>query len=210
MTNTDTGEQVSIEPKQKGFWLWLTNLIGLIWSIHVLIAALLYPSFLLPDDRLPNAKKLARESLYKNLSLFFGTLILFINILCLVILFTRSTPIAIAKVVFVLTTWLLVGIIYIVANHLRSIYNLLSMLEDEAIQSRDQSVMLIRAGQAALSSGSRKLFGENSSEQLSFIQLLKKIGPLALLVVRKGNIVDIGVEAFKLVFIGARVFKKFF
>ncbi len=214
MTISDNTNDVQSteEPKQTGFWLanFIGDFIGFVWSIHVLIAALLYPEFLLPKDNVQGSKRLQQENLYRNLSLFFGTLILFINILCVIILFTRSSLIDVAKVIFVLAAWFLVGIIYIVANHLRSIYNLLSILEDEAIQSRDQSVMLIRAGQAALASGNRKLYGEDNNEKLSYPQLLKKIGPLALLVLRKGNLFDIGIEAFKLFFIGTRALKNLF
>lgn len=149
--------------------------------------------------------------------MFFGTLILFFNLASLIILFTRSTLIDAAKVLFILGTWLLVGIIYILFNHLRSVYYFLAVLEDDAIQSRDQSVMLIRTGQAALKAGNLKLSGVHlkihgmeNPENFSFVSLLKKIGPLAVLIVKKSNAKDIILEVLKLAFSGTRLVKYLF
>lgn len=186
----------------------LSSLIGILWSIHVLIAALLYPHFLLPANNEPDEKNIQKEKFYTGFRLFFGTFILFFNILCIIILFTRSTFIDAAKVLFVLITWLILGMIYILFNHLRGLYFVLSALEDDAIQSRDQSVMLIRAGQAALKAGNNKLYGAaQQAEQFSYISLLKKIGPLAMLVLNKSNISAIAIEALKVALSGSRIFK---
>ena len=84
----------------------ITSLIGIIWSVHILIAALLFPRPLLPSE-----EDLARQNVYKLTSLIFGTLILFFNILVVVILFTRSSWVDLAKVFFVFITWLFTGTI---------------------------------------------------------------------------------------------------
>ncbi len=198
MTNNMTNVQ-----KQSRFSL--ANLIGIIWSVHILIAALLYPRPLLPAD-----EELRKQQIFKLFSFFIGTLILFINIASLFVMLTRHSWVDAAKVFFIFFTWALIGVIYITFNHLRDIYNLFSALEDEALQSRDQSVMLIRAGQAALQAGNRKLFPEEEID-FSFSSLLRKIGPLALLFLRKEkNILHIGIETFKLFFVGTRMFKNLF
>jgi len=183
----------------------LASIIGVIWSMHVLIAALLFPRPLLPTD-----EQTKGQNIYRMTSLIFGTLILFINILSLVVMFTRPTWVDTAKVFFIFLTWLLVGTVYILFNHLRDIYQLFALLEEEAIQSRDQSVMLIRAGQAALKAGNRRLFAE-ADIQLSFTSLLKKIGPLALLFLQKEkNLFQMALEAGKVFFLGSRLFKNLF
>jgi len=215
-SNTSDINNQSPQNKQAaGFGL--LNFIGIIWSIHVLIAALLFPHFLLPGNNAEDPKNIQKEKLYTGFRLFFGTLILFNNLASLIILFTRSTFIDAAKVLFILGVWFLVGIIYILFNHLRAVYNLLSILEDDAIQSRDQSVMLIRAGQTALQAGNLKLYrmhskinGMKSLQNFSFVSLLKKIGPLALLVMQKSNTKDIILEVLKLAFSGTRLFKYLF
>ena len=182
-----------------------TRLIGIIWSVHVLIAALLFPRSLLPS-----AEDERRAAIYKITSLTFGTLILLINILSIIVMFTRPNLIDTAKVIFIFLTWVMVGAIYILFNHLRDIYQLFASLEEEAIQSRDQSVMLIRAGQAALRSGNQRLFSQEDV-QLSMTSLLKKIGPLALLFLQKEkNFFQIALEAGRLAVMGSRVFKSLF
>ena len=181
----------------------LASLIGIIWSIHILIAALLYPSPLLPHE-----EEIQKQNFYKLTSLIFGTLILFVNILILVMMFTRPTWVDAGKVFFIFLTWLLVGAIYILFNHLRDIYQLFSMLEEEAIQGRDQSVMLIRAGQAALKAGNNRLLAQADLE-FSFTSLLKKVGPLALLFLQKEkNLFHIALEIGKVM--GTRFFKNLF
>ena len=204
--NIDTDTQT---PPQKEPGI-LLKVIGILWAIHVLIAALLFPSFLLPSLDSDNPKDIQKEKLYAAFRIFVGTFILFFNIFALIVLFTRSTLIDAAKVLFILMTWILVAFIYILFNHLRDIYLLLTILEDEAIQSRDQSVMLIRAGQTALKAGNMKLRGNRNSEPFSFVDLLKKIGPLALLVMQKGNIKEIAVEALKLAVAGLGLRKYLF
>jgi len=183
----------------------VADFIGIVWSIHILTAALLFPRPLLPND-----EEVKRQNIYKVTSLLVGTLILFINILSIVVMVTRPTWIDAAKVFFIFLTWLLVGAIYILFNHLRDIYQLFAALEEEAIQSRDQSVMLIRAGQAALKSGNRRLFAE-ADVQFSFSSLLQKIGPLALLFLQKDkNFLSIALQAAKTFFVGTRFFKNLF
>jgi magnesium-transporting ATPase (P-type) len=183
----------------------LVNFIGTIWSVHILIAALLFPRSLLPTD-----EQIQRQNVYKLTSLIFGTLILLVNILSLVVMFTRPTWVEAAKVFFIFLTWLTVGVIYILFNYLHDIYQLFALLEEEAIQGRDQSVMLIRAGQAALKAGNRKLLAQTDTE-FSFNSLLKKVGPLALLFLqKKKNLVHIALEAGKVLFMGSRLFKNLF
>jgi magnesium-transporting ATPase (P-type) len=183
----------------------ITSLIGIIWSVHILIAALLFPRPLLPSE-----EDLARQNVYKLTSLIFGTLILFFNILVVVILFTRSSWVDLAKVFFVFITWLFIGIICILFNHLRDLYQWFRALEEEAIEGRDQSVMLIRAGQAALKAGNRKLLPQTDIE-FSFPNLLKKVGPLALLFLQKEkSLFDIAIETGKLFFVGQKWFKNIF
>jgi hypothetical protein len=206
--NSDNNNQSKQDKQPGGFSL--VNLIGILWSMHVLIAALLFPRFLLPGHNAQDPKNIQKERLYTGFRIFFGTLILFFNLASLIILCTRSTLMDAAKVLFVLGTWILVGFIYILFNHLRDIYFLLAVLEDDAIQSRDQSVMLIRAGQTALKAGNLKLYGIKDPEQFSFVYLLKKIGPLAALVMQKSNMKDIALEALKLAFSGTRLFKYLF
>jgi hypothetical protein len=128
----------------------------------------------------------------------------------LIALFTSLTLIEFAKVLFVLGAWILIGLIYILVNHLRDVYYLLAVLEDDAIQGRDQSVMLIRAGQTALKAGNLRLYGQGEGEQFSFVDLLKKIGPLAVLVTQKTNIKDIAIEALKLALSGSGLRKYLF
>ena len=208
--SSDNYDQNQSKPSG-GFML---NFIGILWSIHVLIAALLFPHFLLPGANAEDPKNIQKERLYIGFRIFFGTFILFFNIACIVVLFTRSNLIDAAKVLFVLGVWIMVGIIYIVFNHLRGIYDLLSVLEDDAIQSRDQSVMLIRTGQAALRAGNLKLdrahlkvYNMKNPENFSFVSLMKKVIPLAVLVIQKGNTKDIVLEVLKLAFAGTRLFK---
>jgi hypothetical protein len=184
--------------------------IGILWGVHVLIASLLFPRFLLPRHHIDDPKNIQKERIFTAFRIFFGTFILFFNILCVFVLFTRSSLIDAAKVLFVLGTWIMVGFIYILFNHLRDVYYLLAVLEDDAIQSRDQSVMLIRAGQTALKAGNLKLYRQAEAEDFSFMALVKKIGPLAILVMQKSNIKDIAIEALKLVLSGSALGKYFF
>lgn len=191
------------ENKSGGFSL--ANLIGIIWSIHILIAALIYPRPLLPSAE--NSKK---YQIYKLLSFLAGTLILFINVGAIIALFTRPSFLEAGKVLFIYLCWLAIGIIYILFNHLVDIHLLFSALEEEAVQGRDQSVMLIRAGQAALKAGNTKLFGDRDV-QFSLSSLLKKIGPLALLFLRKEkNLLHIAIEAGRAIFAGSMLFKNLF
>ncbi len=184
---------------------FIANVIGVIWSVHVLIAALIFPNQLLPNEG-----QTSRQNIYKMTSLLFGTLILFVNGFSLAIVFTRHNCVDAAKVFFIWLTWLFVGIIYILFNHLRDIYELFALLEEEAIQSRDQSVMLIRTGQAALKAGNRKLFAQ-TNVQFSLTSLMKSIGPLALLYLRKEkSLFDIALEAGKMIFVRSRLFKNLF
>jgi hypothetical protein len=183
----------------------LAHLIGIVWSVHILVAALLFPRPFLPTDN-----EIKKQNIYRLTSLIFGTLILFVNILAFVAMFTRSSWVDAAKVFFVFLTWLSVGVVYILFNHLRDVYQLFAVLEDEAIQSRDQSVMLIRAGQAALKSGNSRLFAE-ADVQLSFSALVRKIGPLALLFLQKEkDVFNIALQAGKVFFMGSRLFKNLF
>lgn len=178
------------------------NLIGIVWSVHILIAALIYPSYLLPKDNDPDKLKG-----YKITSLVFGTFLLLINILVIIVMFTRSTWLDTGKIVFIAFIWLAVGTIYILFNHLNSIYQFLAVLEEEAIEGRDQSIMVIRAGQAALQAGNKRLFAEPEMET-SFMVLLKKFGPLALLFLQKEkNILQIALTAGKAFFTSTRWFK---
>jgi len=181
---------------------FLLKVVRATWSTHVLIAILLYPRVLLPSPENEQPKDIEKERIHIAFGLFFGTVILFFNIFSLVVLITRSTLIDAAKVFFILGTWMAVGIIYIIFNHLREIYYVLVLLEEEAIQSRDQSVMLLRAGQAALRAGTAKLQGQEAAESFSFAYLLKKVGPLALLVMKKTNVKTIAIEALKIALSG--------
>jgi hypothetical protein len=102
----------------------LANLIGFVWAVHILIAALLYPRFLLPTSDSPQeAKKLAWYAASRKI---FGILILFINLLCILAMVTRPTWVDVAKVFFIFLTWVLLAVIYILFNHLRDIHDLLS------------------------------------------------------------------------------------
>jgi len=193
------------QPNHFNLFNFIADLIGGIWGTHILIAALLYPRPLLPTET-----EIGKQLFYKIFSFSFGTLLMLIDITSIIAMFTRPTWIEAGKVVFVFLNWLIIGVIYIVFNHLRDIYEVFSILEEEAIQGRDQSVMLIRAGQAALQAGNKKLLLEENVE-MSFYSLLNKVGPLAFLFLRKEkNIFQIGIEAFKLFFIGSRMFKNLF
>jgi hypothetical protein len=184
---------------------YLLDLIGVVWSVHVLVAALLFPRPLLPTN-----DEIEIQNIYRLTSLIFGTLILFVNMLAFLAMLTRSSWVDAAKVFFIFLTWLSIGTVYILFNHLRDIYQIFALLEDEAIQSRDQSVMLIRAGQAALKSGNSRLFAE-ADVQLSFSSLVKRIGPLALLFLQKEkDIFNIALQAGKVFFMGSRLFKNLF
>jgi hypothetical protein len=188
---------------------FLLKVVRSTWSAHVLIAILLYPRALLPNLEKEQPKDIQKERIHIAFGIFFGTVILFFNIFSFVVLITRSTLVDAAKVFFILGTWIMVGIIYILFNHLREIYYVLVLLEEEAIQSRDQSVMLIRAGQAALRAGTAKFDSQAEVEGFSFAYMLKKVGPLALLVMKNTDVKTIALEALKIALSGT-VLRKFF
>jgi hypothetical protein len=206
----------------------LLQVLGALWSIHILIAALLFPRFLWPSLELEDPENKRKEKTFAFFRLFFGTLILFFNFSCALMLLTwvilgiiylllhRFIPvievlgtlytfpvmIAAAKTFFVLAMWMFIAIIYILVNYFRDLYHLLAILEEEAIQSRDQSVMLIRAGHAALRAGNLKIYGQEKTDDFSFAHLLKKIGPLALLVMKKTDVRTVAVESLKIALSG--------
>jgi hypothetical protein len=190
---------------QKNKRFSLVNLIGNVWGAHIVIAALLYPR-----PFLPGAADDFKETAYEIVCLGGGTMLLLINLAGLVLLFTRTAWIDAAKIIFVFLIWLAIGVIYIAFNHLRDIQSLLVILEEAAMQSRDEAAMVLRAANTAVQNWHSRLIATQEVE-LSVASILKRCAPLALLILRKEkSMVHIGVEAFKLVLSSTHLFKKLF
>lgn len=92
--------------------------------------------------------------------------------------------IQLAKFSFVFLAWIFSLTAIIVVNNEKMISALLYAVEEEASQTRDESVMLIRAGQAGLRGMNAKLWGEEQ-HIVSPSDLIRSIGPLALLFFNK-------------------------
>jgi len=117
----------------------------------------------------------------------------------LLIAFSQVNYIQFAKAIFVFSAWIFSLMAIIVVNNERMIYALLFAVEEEASQTRDESVMLIRAGQAGLRGVNAKLWGEEK-QIISPAELIRSIGPLALLFLNKErNILAWGMAGAKAV-----------
>jgi hypothetical protein len=196
----------------KGFISFLLSLpstiVSLIISIiemHILLAALLYPGWLLPQAVQEGVQE--KRTIYKVTSICFGLLLLVLNLFVCFVLFTRPTLIDFAKVLFIQLIWFFTAIALILFNHRGNIQAMLFFLEEEAVQIRDESVMLIRTGQATLRAFNRKIQGESDEQQSAFV-LAKSIGPLALMFVKKEkNIVRVALATLKFFGSGAEFIK---
>ncbi len=139
----------------------------------------------------------------------FGLFLLAFNVLSVISLCTVSSWIGCAKVVFIFSTWWISIGALILFNQLNNITYFLGTLEEEASQARDESVMLLRAGHASLKSLNGKAFGEIQQEEDSVAELLKTIGPLALMFIRQEkNVFFWGLSLVKLAKKGILLAKK--
>ncbi len=113
------------------------------------------------------------------------------------------------KVLFIFfTCWISFGAV-LVFNQLKTIEAFLEAIEEEVGQARDESVMLLRAGQVSIKSLNDRLFGEEQNGHDSITELLKTIGPLALMFIRQEkNIFFWGLSLVKLAKKGLTVAKR--
>jgi hypothetical protein len=156
----------------------LLNILLLIVKTHVLVAALLFPTDWAKKEVDPD--ELA--ALYRIWCLSLAGILLLLHILAVVALLTRFQLLDFAKVFFIAVAWLVTIVSLIVVNQQKNINALLFAIEDEAGHVRDESVMLIRAGQAGIRSLNKKVYGEDAPNQfLTASELFKSIGPLALM-----------------------------
>jgi hypothetical protein len=162
----------------------LGRILDLIIKAHILLAALLFPTAWSKTD--PADPDPGLSAFYRLWCLFLGCVLLLLHIAGIFALVTRSHLIDFAKVFFVMVAWSLSLIITVVVNHENTIGTLLFALENEATQTRDESVMLIRAGQAGLRSLNKKVTGDAAkNDVLTASELFKSVGPLALMFLNK-------------------------
>lgn len=182
--------QTKREPTEaEKFWgplIHIVSIFELLIKSHILIAALLFPVAWIKDEEESDS---GLSYSYRLWCLIFGLVVLVLNILgigTVIALLVRGQLIEFAKAYFVLLAWFVSIVALIVVNQQKHINALLFAIEDEATQSRDESVMLIRAGQAGIRSLNTRLYGEQSPSQFfTASELLKSIGPLALLFMNK-------------------------
>jgi hypothetical protein len=194
----------------------LFRVFDLVLKTHSLLAALLFPRFLIGSRK----EQEGPSAFYWIWSFVVGPILFLLNIAALFavadcfvlaisplikslygyyiehgpnriaeslnLILTQGGLIQFAKALFVLVAWVLSISALVIVNNERLIGALLFAVEDEATQTRDESVMLIRAGQASLRSLNAKLQGEEKPDpMLTAKELVKSIGPLALLFLRK-------------------------
>jgi hypothetical protein len=205
----DTTESTSNAPG--GFWQTLFDLPALLLKVHLLIGALLFPySLRIPKAEYegPTASYqlwcllCGSIILLINLFLLFAVVDFFVMAIqpvlkvlsnwqafmqqpsTLLAAWSQVNFIQFAKAIFVTLAWVLSLTAFIVVNNEKMITALLFAVEDEASQTRDESVMLIRAGQAGIRGLNAKLWGEEK-QGISPSELIRSIGPLALLFFNK-------------------------
>lgn len=140
----------------------------------------------------------------------FGFFLLAFNVSCVVALFSVHSWIGWAKVLFIFFTWWISYGALLIFNQLKNITTFLSNLEEEAGQARDESVMLLRAGHASIKSLNGRVFSEVKQEEDSIAELLKTIGPLALMFIRQEkNIFFWGLSLLKVAKKGFSVAKRY-
>jgi hypothetical protein len=113
------------------------------------------------------------------------------------------------KVLFIFfTCWISFGAV-LIFNQLKNITSFLEAIEEEVGQARDESVMLLRAGQVSIRSLNDRLFGEPEQGHDSIAELLKTIGPLALMFMKQEkNIFFWGLSLVKIAQKGLSVAKR--
>jgi hypothetical protein len=214
LSNESTPDIVDVEAEKptnqvaQDFWGPLVHIftfVDLIVKIHILTAALLYPPGLSQSKEEQKATSIS----YRLWCLGFGCIILLFNLLTIfatINYLLRGEIIQFAKAFFVLIAWMLSISALIVVIHEKSITALMFAVEDEATHGRDESVMLIRAGQAGLRSLNNKLYGlEGAQKTPTASELLRSIGPLALLFLNKErNILRWGMVGAKVATKGVR------
>jgi phosphate starvation-inducible membrane PsiE len=195
------------------FWgplIHVVNLVELIVKVHIILAALLFPQFFTNET----SDQPEPSSSYKLWCLAFSGIIFLINfgaVFAIISYLVKGEMIQFAKAIFVFIAWTVSIFALIVVNHEKTINSLLFAVEEEALHTRDESVMLIRAGQAGLRSLSNKFYGEESPDQFfTASELIKSIGPLALLFLNKErNILRWGMVGAKVAAKGIRFMQDF-
>jgi len=176
----------------------------LILKSHLVLAALLFPT-----AWIDSSSQSSRSNTYRIWCLTLAGFLLILHIFGTIMLVTRSQWIDFAKALFVVVSWLLSLQVLIVVNHRIGILRVLYAIEEEASQTRDESVMLIRTAQAGISSLNKQVYGDAGSGQfVTASELIKSIGPLALMFLNKEkSILKWGTVGVNLVVKGVKLAK---
>jgi hypothetical protein len=170
---------------RENIFLKIADALDAFIKAHVILAALLFPTMLKGNSQDPQNQK-DWTTFYRIWCLGFGIVLLLANVLSIVALLTRSNLLDFAKFCFVVVASWISIIALIIANQEKQLKAALFALEEEAGQIRDESVMLIRAGQAGLKSLNKRLYGEEINDHFqAATELLKSVGPLAVLFLNK-------------------------
>jgi hypothetical protein len=166
-------------------------LVVLVLSPFIL-ASLIKPRFLDPELR-PTEININVGSLWSGVM---GLIIIFVTIITLFALATRPNSVEEAKVFFILLSLIVATIAWIIVNHHSYLMWELETMEANASESRDQTRQMIRSTKSAMEQLNRKLGSASEEEIVSASQVLKSVGPLAMMFLKgERNIFKIGIAA---------------
>jgi signal transduction histidine kinase len=179
------GDQ-SERPVEVPIWL----VLALLWPF--ILASLIKPRFL-DTETLPTELHINVGSIWSRVM---GLIIVFVTIITLIALPTRSNPIDGAKVFFILLSYSFATFAWVVVNHHSYLMYELERLEINASESRDQARSNIRIANRLLADFNSKVGHTSAEEVISATQVLKSFGPLAMMFLKgERNIFKIGLAA---------------